>query len=52
MRLKVYFCRENNKQMNQFCSWLGVVHSYPVNKFMGCSLIISTDKAARNFNRG
>lgn len=23
----------------------------PMNKFMGCSLIISTDKAARNFNR-
>jgi hypothetical protein len=41
-----------NKPMNRFCSWAGVVHSYPMNKFMGCSLANDGEQVTHGFNRG
>jgi len=40
------------KPMNRLCDGVGVMHSYPMNKFMGCSGAPYHQEATHGFNRG
>lgn len=38
--------------MNRFCGWVGVVHSYPMDKSMGCLPATDGEQATHDFNHG